>query len=41
MYYKAYKEALQGTPSGSKEELSALINVCQSMHMVMSLGTLC
>ena len=34
MYYKAYKEAA----SGSKEELCALIDVCQSMHMVMSLG---
>ena len=33
-YYTAYKEA----DSGSKEELEALCDVCQSMHMVMSLG---
>ena len=33
-YYKPYCEA----DSGSKEELEALIDVCQSMHMVMSLG---
>ena len=32
--YTAYKEA----DSGSKEELEALCDVCQSMHMVMSLG---
>ena len=33
-HYTAYKEA----DSGSKEELEALCDVCQSMHMVMSLG---
>lgn len=33
-YYTAYWEA----DSGSKEELEAVCDVCQSMHMVMSLG---
>ena len=33
-YYKPYYDA----DSGSKEELVALCDVCQSMHMVMSLG---
>jgi hypothetical protein len=33
-HYKPYYDA----DSGSKEELVALCDVCQSMHMVMSLG---
>ena len=33
-HYKPYWDA----DSGSKEELVALCDVCQSMHMVMSLG---